>query len=277
MVKVAMISDLHFDINHVDIDRTIEQQSQWLTQNQIGVYLIAGDLFNHFNCSLAFVEKLQKRTPATAVRFIAGNHDMVNDISYDDLQKSLSETYLHRKKFDIPNTDWQIIGNNGWYDYSFSAVLHRPDEDFLHWKRAYWIDGAINQPMSDPDRMTQELQVIEAQLQQAKLNHKRVLFMTHFVPRIEYLRITSDDRFWNMANAMLGSTRMGDLLKRYQVERVLFGHMHIHPVPRHLDGTTYYNQAVGYGTTRRHEWITNDFQSEWLNRVRVINLTSKDN
>ncbi|WP_333604285.1 metallophosphoesterase, partial [Lactobacillus acetotolerans] len=86
IVKVAMISDLHFDINHVDIDWTIEQQSQWLMQNQIGVYLIAGDLFNHFNRSLAFAEKLQKRTPATAVRFIAGNHDMVNDVSYDDLQ-----------------------------------------------------------------------------------------------------------------------------------------------------------------------------------------------
>lgn len=275
MVKVAMVSDIHLDINKVDVEQTLKQQSEWLTKNQVGVYLIAGDLFNHFNRSLAFTESLQKMTPNTAIRFIAGNHDMVNDISYEELQQDLSATYLHHKHFDIPNTDWRIIGNNGWYDYSFSAVLHRPEADFLHWKRAYWIDSAIEQPMSDPERLAQELQVLEKQLQQAQRDNKRVLFMTHFVPRIEYLRITSDNRFWNMANAMLGSVHTGRLLTRYHVKYVLFGHMHIHPAPRELEGTTYFNQAVGYGTARRHEWLTNDFQSEWLKRVRIIDLTDK--
>ncbi|GAX00862.1 metallophosphoesterase [Secundilactobacillus silagei] len=275
MVKVAMVSDLHFDINKVDPEQALVDQSQWLKTNQIGVYLIAGDLFNHFDRSLSFAERLQKMTPHTVVKFIAGNHDMVNDISYEDLEKPLSATYLHRKHYDVPDTDWRIIGNNGWYDYSFAAVLHRPDDAFWHWKRAYWIDGAIEQPMSDPKRLTQELQVIKTQLQQAQRDHKRVLFMTHFVPRIEYLHITSDDRFWNMANAMLGSVRMGQLLTKYHVKKVLFGHLHIHPAPREFEGTLYYNQSVGYGTARRREWLTATFQSEWLTRVKVINLTNK--
>ncbi|GAX07225.1 phosphoesterase [Secundilactobacillus pentosiphilus] len=277
MVKVAMVSDLHLDINKVDIEQTLEQQSLWLKENQIGIYLIAGDLFNHFNRSLSFTERLQKMTPNTLVRFIAGNHDMVNDISYDGLQNGISNTYLHRKQLDVSGTDWRIIGNNGWYDYTFSAVLHRPEADFWHWKQAYWIDSAIEQPMSDPERMTQELQAIERQLRQAQQDKKRVLFMTHFVPRIEYLRITSDNRFWNMANAMLGSTRTGQLLTRYHVRYALFGHMHIHPKPRKLAGTVYFNQAVGYGTARRHEWLTDTFESEWLKRIRVIDLTDKKN
>ncbi|WP_235995199.1 metallophosphoesterase [Secundilactobacillus yichangensis] len=275
MVKVAMVSDIHLDINKVDVEQALKQQSKWLVENQVGVYLIAGDLFNHFNRSLSFTERLQKMTPNTIIRFIAGNHDMVNDISYDELQQDLSATYLHRKHFDIPNTDWRIIGNNGWYDYSFSSVLHRPDAEFLNWKRAYWIDGAIEQPMSDPARLKQELRVIEKQLEQARMDHKRVLFMTHFVPRIEYLRITSDNRFWNMANAMLGSVQTGYLLAQYHVKYVLFGHMHIHPAPRELNGAIYFNQAVGYGTARRHEWLTDNFHSEWLRRVRIINLTNK--
>ncbi|GAX08581.1 phosphoesterase [Secundilactobacillus silagincola] len=276
MVNVAMVSDIHLDINKVNVEQTLKQQSDWLKENQISVYLIAGDLFNHFKRSLSFAEKLQKMTPHTVVRFIAGNHDMVNDISYEDLQKPLATTYLHRQYLDVMGTDWRIIGNNGWYDYTFSAVMHRPEADFLHWKRAYWIDGAIKQPISDPERMTEELRVIEEQLQQAQQAHKRVLFMTHFVPRIEYLRITSDDRFWNMANAMLGSVRTGNLLAKYHVKYVLFGHMHIHPMPRELEGTVYFNQSVGYGTARRHEWLTSNFQSEWLKRVRVINLTDKN-
>lgn len=275
MVKVAMVSDLHLDINKVDIERALQQQSHWLKKNQVGIYLIAGDLFNHFKRSLSFVERLQKMTPNTLVRFIAGNHDMVNDISYEGLQNSLSSTYLHRKQLDVPGTDWRIIGNNGWYDYTFSAVLHRPEVDFWHWKQAYWIDSAIEQPVSDPERTTRELQVIEGQLRQAQQDHRRVLFMTHFVPRIEYLRITSDDRFWNMANAMLGSVRTGRLLAQYHVRYVLFGHMHIHSEPQKIEGTVYYNQAVGYGTARRHEWLTDAFESEWLKRIRVIDLTGK--
>ena len=58
MVKVAMVSDLHFDINKVDPEQALVDQSQWLKTNQIGVYLIAGDLFNHFDRSLSFAERL---------------------------------------------------------------------------------------------------------------------------------------------------------------------------------------------------------------------------
>lgn len=272
MVKIAMISDLHLDINKVNVADVITQQSEWLAANQIQVYLIAGDLFNHFDKSLQFAEALQQATPGTAVRFVAGNHDMVNDISYDELQQSLSPTYLHRRYYDIPRTDWRVVGNNGWYDYSFSAKLHRPEADFLHWKRAYWIDGAIQQPMTDPERLALELSNMTAQFKAAQAAHKHILFVTHFVPRIEYVRVTDDNRFWNMANAMLGSVKIGQLLTKYHVQRVLFGHIHIHPAPRRLDAAIYYNQALGYGTARRHEWLTDTFETEWLTRLRVITL-----
>ncbi|MTV83339.1 metallophosphoesterase [Secundilactobacillus folii] len=274
MVKVAMVSDLHLDINKVNVDEVLAQESDWLAAHEISVYLIAGDLFNHFEKSLSFAEQLQKITPNTAIRFVAGNHDMVNDITYDELQEPISATYIHHGYYDVPGTDWRVIGNNGWYDYSFSAGLHRPDSDFWHWKKAYWIDGAIKQPMTDPERLTLELQQIEIQLKVAQAVHKQVLFMTHFVPRIEYVRVTHDNRFWNMANAMLGSVRTGELLSRYHVRRVLFGHMHIHPEPRQISSAIYYDQAVGYGTARRHEWLTDTFESEWLTRVRVINLSN---
>ena len=52
MVKVAMVSDLHLDINKVDIERALQQQSHWLKKNQVGIYLIAGDLFKKINTDI---------------------------------------------------------------------------------------------------------------------------------------------------------------------------------------------------------------------------------
>lgn len=75
-----MTSDNHLDINKVDIEQTLAAQAQYLKDNHVGIYLIAGDLFNKFSRSKEYVEKLQRRLPRTKVFFIAGNHDMLNDI-----------------------------------------------------------------------------------------------------------------------------------------------------------------------------------------------------
>lgn len=272
MVKVALTSDNHFDINQVSVTEMIQQQGTWLMQQGVDIYLIAGDLFNHFDKSLAYAQHLQKFVPDVTVRFIAGNHDMVNGVTFDELEQPLDDTYLHNQYLDVAGTDWRIIGNNGWYDYSFADSLHRPEERFAQWKRAYWLDSAIPQPLSDPERMQLVLGQVRAQLSMAAEAQKKVLFMTHFVPRPEYLHITQDDRFWNMMIAMLGSRHLGDLLAEFHVKAALFGHMHIHPKPQLLAGTMYYDQAVGYGTKRRREWQTTSFFEEWRQRTRILTL-----
>lgn len=51
-----MTSDNHLDINKVDIEQTLATQAQYLKDNHVGIYLIAGDLFNKFNRSKEYVE-----------------------------------------------------------------------------------------------------------------------------------------------------------------------------------------------------------------------------
>lgn len=276
MVKVALSSDQHLDINQVPVETMISQQAAWLLQQQVGIYLVAGDLFNHFDRSLAFMQQLQAAVPTIQVRFIAGNHDMVNGVTFDELEQPLDSTYLHNQFFDVPGTDWRIIGNNGWYDYTFADVLDKDVAAFEQWKRAYWLDSAIQQPMTDPERTDLVLEQVTAQLKRAQVDQKRVFFMTHFVPQSTYLRITDDNRFWNMANAMMGSQRLGNLLTQFKVDQVLFGHMHLRTQPRLIDGTTYYNQAVGYGTKRRHEWQSDSFLTEWQHQLRIVELDSSN-
>ncbi|CAJ1225468.1 hypothetical protein IV64_GL000348 [Lactiplantibacillus xiangfangensis] len=249
-------------------------QAAYLEQNGVQWYLIAGDLFNDFQKSQQFVVDLQALLGAhTQVRWIAGNHDMVHGVSFDELENGRFAGYLHNRYVDIPNTNWRIIGNNGWYDYQFAANI--PDtttEDFLHWKRAFWIDRAIEQPISDLERTDLVLNQVKAQLSLAQAEQKQVVFMTHFVPRVDYLRFSDDNRFWNMANALMGTPRMGALLEQFDVAHVLFGHLHIHPQPRTFNGTTYYDQAVGYGLKRINEWQTTSFMAEWYQETQMLDL-----
>lgn len=269
-VQVALISDLHFDVNQIDWRMILPQQVAYLRQNHVGLYLIAGDLSNHFAQSLEIVESLQRQLVPAQVRFIAGNHDMLHDVTESALETRLSPTYLHNQWLDLPETNWRIIGNNGWYDYGFADNL--TGRNFLAWKRAFWIDGSIPQVLSDAQRFERVYAQLEAQLAQAQQLGKQILVITHFVPRREFIRYTDDNRFWNMANALMGSPRLGALFARYHVDGVQFGHLHRHYWPQHLGQTWYYNQALGYHNRRINEWETWDFMTEWRRRLKILTL-----
>ncbi|MFB9768520.1 metallophosphoesterase [Lactiplantibacillus modestisalitolerans] len=274
MVRLALSSDNHFDVNRVNVRDVMRAQAAYLAQRGVEWYLIAGDLFNDFQRSEQFVVDLQALLgPQTQVRWIAGNHDMVSGISFDELEKGQFAGYLHNRFVDIPGTDWRIIGNNGWYDYQFATEIpNTTPASFLQWKRAYWIDRAIQQPLSDPERAELVLTQVRSQLLAAQRAHKRVLLMTHFVPRADYLRWSTDNRFWNMANALMGTPRLGRLLEQFDVAHVLFGHLHAQPQVHQFNGTTYYDQAVGYGLKRINEWQAANFMDQWYQRTRLLDL-----
>lgn len=188
MVRVAMTSDNHFDVNRVDSNEMLKYQAEYLVEHHAQYYLIAGDLFNDFENSIAYVERLQLELGnAVVVRWIAGNHDMLHGVTYEQLEGDHGSLYLHRGSEDVMPTNWRIIGNNGWYDYSL-AEMTAEHPDFHQWKQAYWVDGIIKQPMTDPQRMDVVLAQLKQQLRQAQIDNKQVLVMTHFAPRKEYIQ-----------------------------------------------------------------------------------------
>jgi len=273
-MKIAVTSDNHFDVNRLDVSETIKAQADYLANENVEIYLIAGDLFNDFGKSLAYVRRLQAELGSqTLVKFIAGNHDMVQGVTFAELESTIDVSYMHNQFLDIPGTNWRLIGNNGWYDYGFADNL--PDKtiaNFETWKRAYWIDGAIQQTMTDGERMDLVLDESTKQLKMAEKAHKRVLYYTHFVPRRDYIRYAPEGNVWNMANAYMGSARLGKLLEKFKTEIVVFGHMHIHPKPKKFSETVYYDQAVGYHNKRINEWQHNTFLEEWQARLAYFEL-----
>ncbi|WP_409021570.1 metallophosphoesterase [Dellaglioa sp. P0083] len=273
MTIIATSSDNHFDINKVDVDIIIDEQVNYLLARNIEYYLITGDLFNDFNKTIDYIIKLKKKlNNKIVVLFIAGNHDMVKNVTFDELESVVNDSYLHNQYLDISGTEWRIIGNNGWYDYSYSKQLKRSDKEMLHWKTNYWIDRKIVQPMSDVERFKLSLRQTEKLLCNAKQLNKKIIFMTHFVPNELYIKINNDNRFWNVANGMLGSQKMGNLLEYYKVEKVLFGHLHIKHDPIQVNETMYYTKPVGYGRKKYNEWTKNTFFDEWKFTLQIINL-----
>ncbi|MDD7693327.1 MAG: metallophosphoesterase [Lactobacillaceae bacterium] len=280
MVRIAISSDNHLDVNQVDPAAALAMQAQYLQDHSVQYYFYAGDLFNDFTQTRQYMTDLQHRlADRVHVYYIAGNHDLLQYASYDQIEHLSAPGYLHRHYVDLPGTNWRMIGNNGWYDYSFST--YRDDSIAVRqWKRVYWLDSEIEQPGDDQERMNNVLSQVTAQLAAAKDAGKRVLFLTHFAPRHELLaprpagvNTPRRERFYQMITAMMGSDRLGDLLESTgNVKYAFYGHLHgIHPPLEH-NGVTYLNQAVGVRNKRINEWQQDDFTAQWQSSLRILDL-----
>ncbi|MGYP000062620468 len=48
MIKLAVSSDNHLDVNRIMSTRALHIQASWLLRHDIDYYLYAGDLYNNF-------------------------------------------------------------------------------------------------------------------------------------------------------------------------------------------------------------------------------------
>ncbi|CAH1851748.1 metallophosphoesterase [Convivina praedatoris] len=266
-MKVAFSSDNHFDLNKVDLINVLPRQAAYLAGLGLDAYIINGDLFNDFNRSLEYVRQLQEAVGGSlTVRFLAGNHDMGFGVTYEELESSIDPLYFHNKFLDFG--DYRIIGNNGWYDYSFDEDRHSMSE-IEHFKHAFWYDRRIEQPMSDPERMGIVAEQVNNQIKIA--GNRKLILVNHFVPKIDFIReIPNCNTRFEILNAFLGSSQFSDIAQANQLQAVVFGHLHRHPNPLTVGKTTYYSAAVGYNTHRVHEWSGTDIFTEWVQRLVVL-------
>lgn len=278
-MRIAISSDNHLDVNRVPVDDCLAAQAQWLQDQQVAAYFYGGDLFNDFALTRHYFTRLQTAVGSRCrVYYIAGNHDLLNHAPFDLVENLTDPAYLHNQYVDLPGIDWRMIGNNGWYDYSFSTYADQPRR-VRQWKNAYWLDSSIDQPLSDPARMDRVLAQVDHQLNAAAHSHKRVMLLTHFAPVAAVLgprphfTTSRQEYFYQMFRAMTGSARLGQLVEQSGiVKRVFYGHLHgQHPVI-HQHGVTYLNQAVGVRNKRNNEWQRENFIDQWEFRLRIIDL-----
>lgn len=94
MTKLAIMSDLHIDLNHFSTFET-KTLINLLKKEKIDHLHIAGDISNHFTKdTLPFINNLKKHIKLS---YNLGNHDMLN-LTETEIQRLDFQTYRFDKK-----------------------------------------------------------------------------------------------------------------------------------------------------------------------------------
>lgn len=270
-MRIALSSDNHLDINQVEASVAVAAQASFLRSEGVDWYVNAGDTYNRFDKTLTYYHALQDELGQDCqVRFVAGNHDVLAGADYQTIETLADPLYLHGKRETLPGTNMVLVGDNGWYDYSFAPKTLTPAK-LMSWKRAYWLDAQADQPVTDAERMAAVLARVRKHLQECA--DKRILLVTHFVPDKHFLnpKLLADPVAGRIA-AFLGSQALGDLLATHGGVTTYFGHLHHRDAPAVWQGVQYYHRPLGYGTDRRREWTQPDFSTEWQQTLTILDI-----
>ncbi|MGI6154789.1 MAG: metallophosphoesterase [Enterococcus sp.] len=253
MGKLAVISDLHADINRLS---SIELAMLWQTlkQAQVTHLHLAGDIANHPQATQAVVAYFQKHVPTT---YHWGNHEMVGLNGETEIEAYKDQAFLNFKSVSL-NEETLLLGVNGWYDYRFSEL--QEESKIRQLKELYWFDRNIKRLGSDPQISEQINQRLYQTLKQLP-KEKKIILSTHFVPKREFIVFqTGEHARWNQLNAFLGSEGFGEVLDEFsQVQHVIFGHTHRRFEPKKIKQTWYHCRPFGY----YYEWqLTRQFVFE---------------
>lgn len=242
MGRLAVLSDLHVDINHL----TPKEWEQWvvyLQEQAVSHVHIAGDIANDFQLALAFVHYLTRYFPTT---FHWGNHEMAS-LTEVEINQFPDSQFLNEAFFPLTPDTW-LLGVNGWYDYGFAQPATR---DYARLKQLAWYDRLITRNATDTEIM-QQIGIRFRRLMSGVPQQVRVILSTHFVVHPAFIRqYEGPYRKWNQLNAFLGSPLLGQLIPQFpQIQQVVFGHTHHRMSPTKIGEVTYHCRPFGY----YYEW-----------------------
>lgn len=243
MGKLAVISDLHVDINHFSAT-DLQLIAELLDANQATHLHLAGDIANKETAAMTVIDFFQRQLPTT---FHWGNHEMA------DLSESLIETYPDPAFLNFQTVALSgktlLLGVNGWYDYGYSDL--QSTEEILRLKHLFWYDRMIQRTGTDPE-ISHQINERLRQTLRGLPQDKEVIVMTHFVPKATFIvKQTGKYVRWNHLNAFLGSPEFGAVIDEADnVRQVVFGHTHRRFEDQVIGQTIYSCRPFGY----YYEW-----------------------
>lgn len=194
MTKLAIMSDLHIDLNQFD-DFEIQTLIDTLNAEKISHLHLAGDIANYFyDISYPFLETMSKHFDVT---YNLGNHDMLDldDKVIDDLDFQI-----------IPSGKKALLAFHGWYDYSFFP--EKSEAKTIKFKNIFWFDRRLNRNFSDKELTRQTTQKHYRTLSTIAND---VIVSLQFVPHHQF---TLQHERFKPFNAFLGSQVFHDIFKK---------------------------------------------------------------
>ncbi|RQM98502.1 phosphohydrolase [Staphylococcus pettenkoferi] len=269
-MKIGLIADLHVDRhNELTPNDYATVLSQSVRQHKVDLLIIAGDIANRADIVVDFIHRLEELTNIT-IRFVPGNHDLWT--SKD--QPSTAEILQRYREMDeclvgspyIINDAWAIVGNTGWYDYSYASSKFT-QERLARGKfyGATWQDKErIDLPYKDLELAERAVEHTKEDL--AKVGHRQIILVTHVVTHPQFV-VPLPHRLFDFFNAYLGTSKFADIYHHYPIRYSVMGHVHFR---KRLNdqGIEYICPCLGY----RRQWRTSDISREMTQTLQVIEI-----
>lgn len=267
-MKIAILSDIHEGINRKKTQESLmDILKNWISAHSPDVFIIAGDMTAGANKSLAKLNELQDHSFKTKILFVHGNHDVYHEDSKEAYEVLLQfQGNLGNGPVEL-NEDWVVIGDGGWYDYSFGIPNVREEEFALGTYEGFtWPDKTYaHWPHSDTEETSEYIAKLENWLEQYA--NKKLIFVTHFVPFKKFIQF-KNDLSWDFFNAMMGSTRFGELAEKYHIEKYIFGHIHTR-YHETYKGIEVICNPLGYYP---HEWTYQTAEEEITSTIKIVEI-----
>jgi putative phosphoesterase len=272
MGKLAVVTDLHVDINHLT-ELELGMFRDFLLKQEVTHFHLAGDTANNVERAVAVVEFFNQKIPTT---FHWGNHEMADitdEVNFEDFSEP---HFLNFKTVDL-SSEYVLLGVNGWYDYQFSDM--KDTKEILRLKNLFWYDRMIDRQGTDPE-ISQKISQRMSDVLQTIPKEKKILLTTHFVPREEFI-VQHSGKYsrWNHLNAFLGAKSFGETLAYFpNVDQVVFGHTHRRFGTQQIDDVIYHCRPFGYyfewQLTR--EFILGNHLAEVFNPTKMRGILRKN-
>ena len=266
-MRVFGISDLHADY---------AENREWIKalprdEYAADVLLLAGDISDDFALLQEVLATLRERF--ARVLFVAGNHDLwVHRGDYVcSLEKKAAvyslcaELEIDTERFSLQDVDFVPL--QSWYDFSFGkpdANLNRAWRDF---RACQWPEN-----LNDAQAVSAHFLARNEPALEMKRTGKTLISCSHFLPTLALMPnwIPESRR---RVYPVLGSTALGEQIRRLRSDIHLYGHSHVNQALQ-LGATYYVNNAFATPKERRiaakQLRCLYDSEQEPLQRVRDL-------
>lgn len=225
-MKTVVLSDIHVDINREH--PVVQEFARYIKEQDARLAIIAGDVSEIQQETLDTLNTIEQLSGAR-VLFVPGNHDLWGPPGDPDQIAAIYDRYVRDEHClcgrDVVLGDTVVIGDVGWYDYSFGSGRYSFEEfEQMSLAGRTWQDSLRNAWTRDNLGRTQwMLSRLEARL--AAYPDKQLAVVTHMLP-VKDFTVPAEMANWSYFNAFLGSRKFGELYRRYPVKAAVCGHVH---------------------------------------------------
>ncbi|MGG1676994.1 metallophosphoesterase [Neobacillus sp. NRS-1170] len=267
-MRIAVLSDIHEGLNRKntksDIMATLKK---WIAVHSPEVFIISGDMTAGPEKSLALLNQLQSEYPQTRILFVHGNHDIYHKDSELAYQRLLEfQGNLGNGPVEL-DEKWVIIGDVGWYDYTFGIEGYTKEQYQTGTFNDFTWPDKTNAHWTGNDYEVTERYITRIENWLSEYRGRNIIMVTHFVPCSQFI-LSKNDSSWDFFNAMMGSSRLGELAMKYGVEKYIFGHIHTIYHDKYK-GIEMICNPLGYYP---HEWAFKSVEEEIFSCIKVITI-----